>query len=116
MIGLIPRSIDPPDLPLCSFCGKLVEHRHHRGCTDACAEQDKRALAGLQSEASSWCAYFEEITLPHTSGQKRTPDTMGFALHADTEVSGRRQVRQRIAPNHRWFCVIHLQPQDDKLT
>ena len=70
----------------------------------------------MQGEASARRAHIQCIAFPHSVAQKLTSNPVRFALDADAEMVGCRQIRQRIASKNRWFARIDEQPQNHKLT
>ncbi len=83
MLGGVSCAVEPPDFARRPARRQGVEHRQHGGRADPGTEQHHRSLAGLQGEASSRRADFEQISTLDPRVEKRAALAVRFLLDAD---------------------------------
>src|SRR5262249_56542559 len=96
MIGRISRAVQPPDFARGPAGRQGMEHGEDRSRTDAGTEQHYRSFAGLQGEASSWRADFQDISTLDLRMEKAASLAVHFLFDAHPVGACVRRARYRI--------------------
>src|SRR6516165_2149698 len=84
MLIAVAGAIYPPHLSRRGPVGQCMEHGEHRGCADACTQQDDGAVAWPQREAAAWRAGVQDVASPNLSLDVGPGRTVGLPLDAQT--------------------------------
>ncbi len=97
VVVAIARAEEPPDVPPRAFRRQRVEHRHHRGCAHAGAQQDDRSLARAEREGAPGRAHIQRIAHPGAIAEVGAGHAVELPLHTHPIAPCARRPGERVA-------------------